>query len=32
LDEQEAMRILERPRRDAWYLLCLALWWREFIA
>jgi asparagine synthase (glutamine-hydrolysing) len=29
LDETESMRLLERPRRDAWYLLSLALWWRE---
>jgi asparagine synthase (glutamine-hydrolysing) len=32
LDPAEAARLLERPRRDAWYLLNLALWWREMIA
>jgi asparagine synthase (glutamine-hydrolysing) len=32
LDEAECMRLLERPRRDAWYLLSLALWWREVVA
>jgi asparagine synthase (glutamine-hydrolysing) len=28
LDRDEVRRVLERPRRDAWYLLNLALWWR----
>jgi asparagine synthase (glutamine-hydrolysing) len=28
IDGAEAARVLERPRRDAWYLLTLALWWR----
>jgi asparagine synthase (glutamine-hydrolysing) len=32
VDEHEAMRMLERPRRDAWYLLALALWWKELVA
>ncbi|HZT90906.1 MAG TPA: asparagine synthase (glutamine-hydrolyzing) [Gaiellaceae bacterium] len=32
LDEAECMRVLERPRRDAWYLLALALWWKELVA
>jgi asparagine synthase (glutamine-hydrolysing) len=32
LDRAEAARVLERPRRDAWYLLQLALWWRETFA
>jgi asparagine synthase (glutamine-hydrolysing) len=32
LDETETARLLARPRRDAWYLLSLALWWREFVA
>jgi asparagine synthase (glutamine-hydrolysing) len=28
LDRREVERVLERPRRDAWYLLNLALWHR----
>jgi asparagine synthase (glutamine-hydrolysing) len=28
LDRREVERVLQRPRRDAWYLLNLALWWR----
>jgi hypothetical protein len=32
LDRAEAARLLARPRRDAWYLLNLALWWREWFA
>ncbi len=32
LDRAEASRLLERPRRDAWYLLNLALWWKEYVA
>jgi asparagine synthase (glutamine-hydrolysing) len=28
IDEHEASRLLERPRREAWYLLNLALWWQ----
>jgi asparagine synthase (glutamine-hydrolysing) len=32
LDESECLRLLERPRREAWYLLSLALWWRELVA
>ena len=32
LDRREAARVLARPRRDAWYLLNLALWWRHYIA
>jgi asparagine synthase (glutamine-hydrolysing) len=31
LDEGEAARLLERPKRDAWYLLSLAVWWREVV-
>ena len=31
IDGAEAARVLARPGRDAWYLLNLALWWREFI-
>ncbi|HZQ16263.1 MAG TPA: asparagine synthase (glutamine-hydrolyzing) [Gaiellaceae bacterium] len=29
LDPVEVGRLLERPGRSAWYLLNLALWWRE---
>jgi asparagine synthase (glutamine-hydrolysing) len=32
LDESECLRLLERPRREAWYLLSLALWWRQLVA
>ena len=32
LDHGEAARVLARPKRDAWYLLNLALWWREYVA
>jgi asparagine synthase (glutamine-hydrolysing) len=32
LDGAEASRLLERPGRNAWYLLNLALWWREVLA
>lgn len=32
LDGREAMRLLERPGRSAWYLLNLALWWKEYFA
>jgi asparagine synthase (glutamine-hydrolysing) len=32
LDEREVGKLLERPRRDAWYLLSLAVWWREVVA
>src|SRR4051794_1164474 len=32
LDERATAELLERPRRDAWYLLNLALWWNEMIA
>jgi len=32
LDAAEVQRVLARPRRDAWYLLNLALWWQEHIA
>lgn len=32
LDEAEAAQVLRRPKRDAWYLLNLALWWRRYIA
>jgi asparagine synthase (glutamine-hydrolysing) len=32
LDEAEVARTLARPGRDAWYLLNLALWWKEWIA
>jgi asparagine synthase (glutamine-hydrolysing) len=32
IDEHEALRVVERPKRDAWYLLALALWWRELVA
>jgi asparagine synthase (glutamine-hydrolysing) len=32
LDAAEAARVLERPRRDAWYLLALARWWRAHVA
>lgn len=28
LDRTEVERVLAQPRRDAWYLLNLALWWR----
>ena len=31
IDGAEAARVLARPGRDAWYLLNLALWWREYI-
>ena len=30
IDGTEAGRLLANPRRDAWYLLNLALWWREY--
>jgi asparagine synthase (glutamine-hydrolysing) len=32
LDATEAARLLERPGREAWYLLNLALWWKEVVA
>jgi asparagine synthase (glutamine-hydrolysing) len=32
LDGREAARLLERPGRNAWYLLNLALWWNEVVA
>jgi asparagine synthase (glutamine-hydrolysing) len=32
VNRAEAARLLRRPRRDAWYLLNLALWWRELVA
>jgi len=32
LDATEAARLLERPGREAWYLLNFALWWKEYIA
>ena len=32
LDRAEVERVLERPKRDAWYLLNLALWWRAHFA
>jgi asparagine synthase (glutamine-hydrolysing) len=33
LDEREVMRIIESGQaRESWYLLNLALWWREYIA
>jgi asparagine synthase (glutamine-hydrolysing) len=32
LDRAESARLLAEPRRDAWYLLNLALWWREYVA
>ena len=32
LDADEAKRVLAEPRRDAWYLLNLALWWKEMVA
>jgi asparagine synthase (glutamine-hydrolysing) len=32
LDRAEVERVLARPRRDAWYLLNLALWWRAAFA
>ena len=32
LDRAEVQRVLERPKRDAWYLLNLALWWRAAFA
>src|SRR5581483_9127706 len=32
LDAAETARLLERPGRNAWYLLNLALWWKEVVA
>ena len=32
VDGAEAARVLAEPRRDAWYLLNLALWWKEMVA
>jgi asparagine synthase (glutamine-hydrolysing) len=32
LDRAEVERVLARPKRDAWYLLNLALWWRAHFA
>ena len=32
IDADEAARVLREPRRDAWYLLNLALWWKHAIA
>ena len=32
LDRSEVERLLARPKRDAWYLLNLALWWRANFA
>jgi len=32
LDRSEVQRLLARPKRDAWYLLNLALWWRASFA
>ena len=31
IDADESRRILAEPRRDAWYLLNLALWWKHAI-
>jgi len=32
IDGREAARVLAEPRRDAWYLLNLALWWKQMVA
>jgi asparagine synthase (glutamine-hydrolysing) len=33
LDHREVMRLVESRRaRESWYLLNLALWWKEFVA
>ena len=32
IDADEAARVLADPKRDAWYLLNLALWWKEMVA
>jgi asparagine synthase (glutamine-hydrolysing) len=32
LDAGETSRLLEKPGREAWYLLNLALWWKEVVA
>jgi asparagine synthase (glutamine-hydrolysing) len=32
LDASEAARLLEKPGREAWYLLNLALWWKGVVA
>ncbi|MGZ4316377.1 MAG: asparagine synthase-related protein, partial [Gaiellaceae bacterium] len=32
IDADEARRLLERPGRESWYLLNLALWWRAHFA
>ncbi len=32
LDAREAARLLEKPGREAWYLLNLALWWKGVVA
>ncbi len=32
IDADEARRVLAEPRRDAWYLLNLALWWKQMVA
>ena len=32
LDHAEVERVLARPKRDAWYLLNLALWWHAHFA
>jgi asparagine synthase (glutamine-hydrolysing) len=32
LDRREVQRVLRRPRRESWYLLNLALWWKEYVA
>jgi asparagine synthase (glutamine-hydrolysing) len=32
IDATEAARVLSEPRRDAWYLLNLALWWKQAFA
>jgi asparagine synthase (glutamine-hydrolysing) len=31
LDAREAARLLERPSRNSWYLLNLALWWKQAV-
>ena len=32
LDGAEAARMLEQPGRSAWYLLNLAVWWKQAFA
>ena len=32
LDRNEVLRLVDERRRDAWYVLNFALWWKAFVA